>query len=87
VTLASVAAAVWISRSEQTAVAQTVTRAGDYIMVTGPVSTSREAILVIDIVNKRANLYVPKAGAGAAGTQFELKGTRNLALDFAAGGR
>lgn len=82
VTLASVTLALTVGRSEPAAVANTSTRAGDYIMVTGPIDNNREALLIIDVVAKRANLYIPEAGAGAAGQQFKLASTRNLATDF-----
>lgn len=82
VTLASVAMVIYVGGAEPAAVANTSTRAGDYIMVTGAIADNREALLVIDIVAKRANLYVPEAGVGAAGTQFKLASTRNLATDF-----
>ncbi|HUU93538.1 MAG TPA: hypothetical protein VM238_20290 [Phycisphaerae bacterium] len=82
VTLASVALALYVGRSEPAAVASTSTRAGDYIMVTGALDNNREGLLIIDIVAKRANLYIPEAGAGAAGQQFKLASTRNLATDF-----
>jgi hypothetical protein len=55
-------------------------------MVTGAISTSRDALLVIDVVAKRANLYTPKAGTTAAGSGWELVDSRNLAADIPAGG-
>jgi len=82
VTLASVALVLYVGDAEPAAVAATSNRAGDYIMVTGPISDTREAVLIIDVVAQRANLYVPKAGTTAAGTPFELKASRNLATDF-----
>jgi len=87
VTLASVALALYVGQSEPAAMANTSTRAGDYVMVTGPISTTREALLVIDVVAKRANVYVPEAGAKAGGTQFKLADSRYLPPDFGSGAR
>jgi len=84
-TLATVAATSWLARAEPRAVAFSETRAGDYIMVSGPITTSREALLVIDVVAKRANLYVPQAATTKTGTAWELTTSRNLATDFASG--
>jgi len=83
--LATVAATSWFARAEPRAVAFSETRAGDYIMVSGPVTPSREALLVIDVVAKRANLYLPKAAITKTGTVWELTSRRNLATDFAGG--
>ncbi len=83
VTLAAVALALYVGRSEPAAMANMSTRAGDYVLATGRVDTHREALLVIDVVAKRANLYVPEAGTTTAGTQFKLTGSRSLATDFA----
>jgi hypothetical protein len=86
VTLAAVAVVIHVGKAESAAVAATSSRSGDYVMVSGPVSSSREGILVIDVVARRANLYVPKAAAGvSAGTSWELTSSRNLAQDFAGG--
>lgn len=85
VTLASVAAAVYLGQSEPAAMAGTSMRYGDYLLVTGSVTTSREALLVIDVLAKRANLYVPDAGAGKEGPEFKLTCSRNLATDFSGG--
>jgi hypothetical protein len=85
ITLAAVAVTVYVGKAEPSAVAANSSRAGDYVMVSGPVSTAREAILVIDVVAKRANLYVPKAAAAGAIGVWELASTRNLAQDFAGG--
>jgi hypothetical protein len=83
VALATSALTLYLGRAEPNAVAAASSRAGDYVMVSGPISSSREAIMVIDVVAKRANLYVPKPGAGgAAGTLWEVTSTRNLAVDF-----
>ncbi|KPK44210.1 MAG: hypothetical protein AMK72_12310 [Planctomycetes bacterium SM23_25] len=87
VTLASVELAVCLGRSEPAAAASISTRAGDYVLVTGAISSTREALLVIDVVAQRANLYVPEAGATAAGQQFKLASSRNLVNDFSAGAR
>jgi len=87
VTLASVALTLHVGRSEPAAMANTSTRAGDYIMVTGPISDTREALLIIDVVAQRANLYVPEAGVGRGGTQFKLACSRYLPADFASSAR
>jgi hypothetical protein len=85
VTLAAVALALYVGKAEPSAVAATESRSGDYIMVTGPVSSTREGVLVIDVIAKRANLYMPKSAAGvSAGSQWERTSSRNLASDFAA---
>jgi len=82
VTLASVGMVLYVGNAEPAAQAATSNRSGDYIMVTGPIAGGREAVLIVDVVAQRANLYVPKAGATAAGQAFELKSSRNLATDF-----
>jgi len=82
--LGTMAFALFVGDSEPTAAAANSMRYGDYLMVTGPVSDTREAILIIDVIARRANLYVPKAGATAGGQEFELKDSRNLAADFGA---
>lgn len=84
VTLAAVALALYVGKAESSAVAGVATRSGDYVLVTGNVANGREALLVIDVVAKRANLYVPKAGVGVGGQTWDLTGTRNLAQDFGA---
>jgi len=84
-TLAAVVVTSWLAQAEPRAVAFSETRAGDYIMVSGPITTSREALLVIDVVAKRANLYIPQAATTKTGTAWELTSSRNLAVDFAAG--
>jgi hypothetical protein len=84
VTLAAMAFALYVGKAESSAVAGVATRSGDYVLVTGNVANSREALLVIDVVAKRANLYVPKAGLGAGGQAWELTSSRNLAQDFGA---
>jgi len=90
VTLASVALAIYVGKAESSAVAATTSRAGDYIMVTGAISNSREALLVIDVVAKRANLYTPRAGVTLPGQPgvggWDLTSSRNLATDFSSGG-
>jgi hypothetical protein len=86
ITLGAVALVIHVGKAESAAVAATSSRAGDYVMVSGPISSTREGVLVIDVVAKRANLYVPKAAAGAsAGSAWELTSSRNLAQDFAGG--
>ena len=87
VTLAALAVGLYLGKVEQPALgAASDSRAGDYVMVTGAISTSRDALLVIDVVAKRANLYAPKAGTTAAGSGWELLDSRNLAADIPAGG-
>lgn len=81
VTLASVALATYLGRAEPSAMAVATDRFGDFVMCCGPVSASRDAVLVVDVVARRANLYVPKAGAAGA-TKFEIKDSRDLARDF-----
>jgi hypothetical protein len=86
ITLAAVAVTIHVGRAESAAIAANTSRSGDYVMVSGPMMTAREGILVIDIVAKRANLYMPKAAAGATATGvWELTSSRNLAQDFAGG--
>ena len=84
------ALAIYVGKAESTAVAANTSRAGDYLMVTGALSNSRDALLVIDVVAKRANLYTPKAGVAIPGQPgvggWELTSSRNLATDFSAGG-
>lgn len=87
VSLVSTALTLYVADAEPVAQAAMTNRAGDYIMVTGPVAQGREAVLIVDIVAQRANLYVPAAGATAQGVEFELKSTRNLAADFKSAGR
>jgi len=86
VSLACTALVLYAADAEPVAQAATSNRAGDYIMVTGPVSQGREAVLIVDVVAQRANLYVPAAGATAKGVEFELKSSRSLATDFKASG-
>jgi len=90
VTLASVALAIYVGKAESTAVAATASRAGDYVMVTGAIDSEREALLVIDVVAKRANLYTPKGGVSVPGQSrvggWELTSSRNLVTDFSSGG-
>ncbi len=82
VSLAATALVLYAADAEPTATAANSMRYGDYLMVTGPVAQGREAILIVDVVAQRANLYVPAAGATAQGVEFQLKSTRNLAVDF-----
>jgi len=82
VSLASVAAILYVGGAEPAATAATSMRFGDYLMVTGPITTGREAVLIVDVAAQRANLYVPTAGKGAGGHTFEFKSTRDLAADF-----
>jgi hypothetical protein len=88
ITLAAVAVTIHVGRAESAAIAATGSRSGDYVMVSGPVSSSREGILVIDVVAKRANFYVPKSAAGvSAGGAWDLTSSRSLTQDFAGGPR
>lgn len=82
VTLAAVGMALYVGRSEPAAVAATSSRAGDYVMVSGSISNSREALMIIDVVAKKAALFVPDAGATAAGTKWKMTDLRDLAVDF-----
>jgi hypothetical protein len=84
VTLAAMALALYIAKAEPSAVAGVASRSGDYVLVTGNVANGREALLVIDVVAKRANLYTPKPGVGVAGHTWEMTSSRNLAQDFGA---
>jgi hypothetical protein len=83
VTLASVALALWVGKAEPSAMASSSSssRAGDYVMITGPITNSRDGLLVIDVVAKKANFYAPKAGAAGAAS-WELTTSRPLASDF-----
>lgn len=87
VVLVVLAAGLCLGRAETAAVAQSNSRGGDYLMASGLISSNRDAILIIDTVASRANLYVPKAGVRATGTQWELTDSRNLAMDFGRGVR
>jgi hypothetical protein len=83
--LAAVAGSLAVAKAESRALAVLESRAGDYVMATGVVAPGREALLVVDVIAQRANLYVPKAGTQAGGTKWELVATRNLAADFRGG--
>lgn len=88
ITLGAVALVIHVGKAESAAVAATSSRSGDYVMVSGPISGTREGVLVIDVVAKRANFYVPKSAAGVApGGAWDLTSSRNLAQDFAGGAR
>jgi hypothetical protein len=82
ITLGAMAVAIHASKAESAAIAANSSRAGDYIMVSGPISSSREGLLVIDVVAKRANFYVPKPTAGSSVPTWERTSSRNLAVDF-----
>ena len=84
-TLAALALGFYLGRAEPSALASTASHAGDYTMASGAISSSREAILIVDTVAKQANLYAPKVGTTAAGNAWERLDSRNLAVDFAAG--
>jgi hypothetical protein len=84
-TLGAMAIGLHLGRAENAAIAATSSRAGDYVMVTGPISTSREAIMVIDLIAKRANLYAVRAGTTPTGNDWELVDSRNLTADFGVG--
>ncbi len=83
--LAAVAGAYLLAQAETPAFAESQSRAGDYVIVTGPISSSREGMLVIDVVAQRANFYAPKPGTTGGGTQWELLAVRRLKEDFGAG--
>ena len=85
VALAALAVGLYVGGAENAALAGDASRAGDYVMVSGPISGSREAVLIIDCIAKRANLYVAKAGTTAAGTEWEPVDSHNLAADFSGG--
>jgi hypothetical protein len=82
VSLAAVALILYVGDVEPAAHAADSMRYGDYVMVSGPIADTREAVLIIDVVAKRANLYVPSAGTTAAGVAWELKDSRDLSADF-----
>jgi len=84
-TLAAVGLTLYLAKAEPAAAAATTSRAGDYVMVSGPITNSREALMVIDVVTRHVNLYVPRAGMGVAGTQWDLTSSRSLATDIPAG--
>ena len=84
-TLGALALGLYVGKAEPTALAAAESRAGDYVMASGPISSSREALLIVDTVAKRANLYAPKVGTTPAGAGWELLDSRNLAADFGAG--
>jgi hypothetical protein len=87
ITLGAVALVVHVGKAESAAVAATTSRSGDYVIVTGSVSQKPEGVLVIDVVAKRANLYMPmpKTAGAATTATWDLVSTRNLAQDFAGG--
>ena len=85
ITLGAVALVVHVGKAESAAVAATTSRSGDYVIVTGPLNSNREGVFVVDVVAKRANLYMPKAAgaaAPAATATWELAYQCNLAEDF-----
>lgn len=87
VTLAALAVGLHFGKAEPAAYGMSMSKSGDYLMVTGPITSNREAILIIDVVAQRANLYMAKAAATAAGAgRWELADSRSLAADFGAGG-
>lgn len=77
ITLAALAVAIHVGKADSAAIAATSSRAGDYVMVSGPIAGGYEGLLVIDVVAKQANFYVPKAGSGWEKTSY-----RNLTQDF-----
>ena len=86
VMLAAMAVGFHFSKAESTAYAMSESRAGDYVMVTGALQGNRDALMVIDVVAQRANLYIAKAAVGASGaSRWDLADSRNLLADFAAG--
>ena len=82
VALASAGLTVYLARSEPMAVAAVSSRAGDYVITTGQVGSSREGVLVIDVVSKRSLMYVVKGGVTPAGFTWELMSNRDLRADF-----
>jgi len=87
ITLAAVVVTVYVAKAEPQAMAATATHAGDYVMVTGGVTGNHEGVLIIDVVAKQANLYIPKIAAGQGGVAWTLTSSRSLTADFGAGGR
>ncbi len=86
-TLAALAVGMWMGKAETAAYAATSeSRVGDYIMISGPVTSSRDALLIIDVVAKRVNLYMAKAASGGVGGRWELADSRILPNDFGVGG-
>lgn len=86
-TLAALAIGMWMGKAETAAYADnSESRVGDYIMISGPVTSSRDALLIIDVVAKRVNLYMAKAASGGVGGRWELADSRTLPNDFGVGG-
>jgi hypothetical protein len=84
IALGTVALVLYASHAESQAIAgMTTSRAGDYVMATASISPSSDTLMVIDVMAKRANLYVPVnvPGVGPGGS-WELKSSRSLAQDF-----
>jgi hypothetical protein len=83
VVLAALAVGFYAGKVEPTAYATSESRAGDYIMVTGPIARDRDALLVIDVVAQRANLYIPKAAVGpSTAGRWDKADSRSLKDDF-----
>jgi hypothetical protein len=86
VVLAALAVGFYVGKVESTAYATSESRGGDYIMVTGPITNSRDALLVIDVVAQRANLYIPKVASGpATAGRWDLADSHSLVSDFGVG--
>jgi len=84
VTLAAMAVTAYLGKMESKAYATSEMRAGDYVVLCGPVTSSREALMVIDVVSQRANLYMSE-GATGGGRKWEMVASRNLVADFGVG--
>ncbi len=86
VALGTVALVLYSAKAESSAIAAaTTSRAGDYVIATAPLSRSRDTVLVIDVVAKRANLYVSgNVPGGAPGGTWDLSDSHNLAAEFRA---
>lgn len=82
-TLAALAVGMWMGKAEPAAyAASSESRVGDYVMVAGPVTSSRDALLIIDIPAKRVNLYMAKAAVSGTGGRWDLTDSRVLPNDF-----
>jgi len=76
--LAGLLIATQLGTATPVAFGQTCDRSGDYIIITGHISTSLQGVMVIDTVAERANFYIPVSGK----RQFTLVDSRDLAKDF-----
>lgn len=78
--LGAMLVAIELGKSTPAAYAQTIDRAGDYIIASGQLDRNTQGVFVIDSVAKRANYYLWDAARKA----FVLKHSRNLVKDFGA---